>query len=252
MKLPLKTAYIDIETKPCTGWFWSTGKTVISESQILDHTKIICICWMWDDSSEKYELHWDDNQDDKKMLEDFLEAVKDAECFVGHNEKSFDIKVLNARIAYHRLHRQLPLTLVEDTLLMARKAFRLPSFKLSYLLRYFNVKRKLHTDSKLWVDVVYEGSKKALDYMVKYCKNDCYTLKLLYHRLLPYLPSKQSYALVTEDNRICPLCKNKVSLDGFRYTTTGKKQRWHCNKCGKKGTFGSNLIQHTASYPRGD
>lgn len=253
MKYPLRTVFIDIETSPCVGWFWRTGKTNITVDQILDHTKIICICWVWGDSKHRHKLFWDENQDDKQMLIAFVEAVKDAECVVGHNEKQFDLKILNTRIAFHSIKSQLPLMLIEDTLLLTRKVFNLPSFKLSYLLRYFDIKRKIHVDSSLWINVVFNKCLKSLKQMGDYCANDSVTVKLLYERLYVYLPSKQNYAIVKGNNRLCPNCgKETLINNGYRYNSLGKRCRMRCSSCGKGFTVGSNLVAGTATYPRGE
>lgn len=252
-KLPLKTCFIDCETSPLLAYVWRTGKTHITIDSLLPDSmvKIICISWRWDGERKTNRLSWDSDKDDKELLIKFVEAVKDAECLVGHNEKNFDIKIINARIAYHGLKTQLPIVMLEDTLQLFRRAMNLPSMKLDYLLHYFGIKRKLHTDMMLWVRTCYYNDRLALERMGKYCDRDVDSLYELYKKCRVYLPSQQNRSIITEDNRICTHCgSNKLESNGYRHTLTAKKKRWRCTACGKSGTYGSNEIKLTVGYPR--
>lgn len=251
--LPLKTAFIDVETSPLLAYVWRTGKTHITIDSLIPDSmvKLICISWRWDGEKKTHRLSWDERQDDKQLLVDFIEAIKDAECLIGHNEKNFDIKIINARIAYHRLNTQLPLTLLEDTLQLFRRAMNLPSMKLDYLLHYFGIKRKLKTDMMLWMRTCYYNDRMALEKMGKYCDRDVDSLHDLYKKCRSYLPSQQNYATVNDNSRLCPNCgEESLTSNGPRYTLVGKKLRWRCTKCGKSGTYGHNEIKNTTGYPR--
>lgn len=251
--LPLRTCFIDIETSPLLAYVWRTGKTHITIDSLLPDSmvKIICISWRWDGDKETHHVSWDSKQNDKKLLVDFLKAVEDAECLVGHNEKNFDIKIINARIAYHGLDKSLPITMLEDTLQLFRRTMNLPSMKLDYLLHYFGIKRKLKTDMGLWMRTCYYNDRMALEKMIKYCDRDVDSLYELYKKCRVYLPSQQSYAIVKADSRLCPHCgSTKLESKGYRYTALSKKKLWRCTKCRKSGTYGSNEINLTASYPR--
>ncbi len=255
MKLPLKTVFLDIEVNPLLAYVWRTGKTVITIDSLLPDSmvKIICISWRWGGSKKTYNLHWDEAQNDKQLLIDFLEAIKDAECVVGHNGKSFDLKIINARIAYHQLDNQVPLMMIEDTLLMFRKVMNLPSMKLDYLLHYFGIKRKIHTDMSWWMRTCYMNDRMALAKMCKYCNRDVDAMYDLYEKLYAYLPTKQSYAIVNNNNRMCPGCgKESLISNGYRHTALGKKQRMRCSSCGKTCTLGINEVKHASEYPRGE
>lgn len=251
-KLPLKTVFIDIESSPLLSYVWRTGKTVITIDSLIPDSmvKIICISWRWDGEKKINRLSWDDNQDDKQLLIDFIEAIKDAECVIGHNEKSFDIKIIQARIAYHHLKAQLPLMLIEDTLLLARRVFNLPSMKLDYLCHYFGIKRKIKTDMSLWMRTCYYNDRMALEKMGKYCDGDVNILYDLYHRIRPYLQSNINSAILQGDNRICPNCGHTTQKRGFAYTKLGKFQLYACLKCGKWTRDGHNLIAGTSTYGR--
>jgi DNA polymerase elongation subunit (family B) len=253
MKLPLKTVFIDIETSPILAYVWRTGKTQITIDALLPDSmvKIICISYRWSTEKKAQCIYWDENRNDKQLLVDFLKAIEGAECVIGHNEKSFDIKIINARIAYHQLKTQLPIMLIEDTLLLFRKVMNLPSMKLDYLCHYFGIKRKIKTTMDLWIQVCYYNNRKKLLEMGKYCNGDVNILHTLYMKTRPYLTSKMNSAIINENNRICPMCGfTKIQHRGFKYTGLGKYQIFHCVSCGKWGTYGKNLIAGTAAYPR--
>ncbi len=253
-KLPIKTVIADIETSPVLAMVWGTGKTSISIDQLIPKyfTKIICISWRWFGEKKTHRVEWDANMDDKQLLLDFLEQTQEAEAIIGHNEKSFDIKIINARIAFHGLKTQLPLMTIEDTLLLARRSFRLPSMKLAYLLQYFGIKQlKLKTDMALWIDVCYFNDRERLKYMGKYCDRDVDSLHALYAKIRPYLKSQINIATIKQDREGCSSCGKKVHSKGFVRTLLGKFQRWHCPHCGSNGRFGKNLLSSTVEFPRG-
>lgn len=253
MKLPLKTVVCDIETSPCLAMVFQTGKQTVTIDSLIPgyFTKIICISWRWVGETKKHILYWDKKMNDKKLLIDFIEAVKDAECIVGHNEKSFDIKVINTRIAFHSLKVRLPLVLLEDTLLLARKVFRLPSMKLAYLLQYFGIeKRKIKTDMSWWIDCCYYNDRSRLKEMGKYCIRDTDSLHDLYLKIRTYLPSTINYAIVKGNNELCPSCGGILYPNGWRYTSVGKYQRRTCKSCKRDCSNGHNLIRGTSEYGR--
>lgn len=248
---PLRTVFIDIETCPLLFYGWRTGKTVLTIDAIIPDSmvKIICISWRWDGEKKTHRLSWDARQDDKQLLIDFLEAIKDAECVIGHNEKNFDLKIIHTRITYHQLNARLPLMLIEDTLLLARRVMNLPSMKLDYLCHYFGIARKIKTDMMLWIRTCYYNDRLALEKMGKYCDGDVDILYALYHKIAPYLQSNINRAIVNEDNRLCS-CGHRTQKRGFAYTTLGKYQKYCCLKCGKYTRDGKNLIAGTSAYGR--
>lgn len=236
-----KVLVFDIETSPCLGWFWQTGKARITADQILDHTKIIMISYMFVGDKETQCLVWDKNQNDKSMLEKFAKVAAKADAVIGHNSDNFDIKTLNARVAYHGI-KPIVWGSAKDTFKMIKKKFRLPSLTLKYLLRYFNLSSKLKTESGLWVKVWWDKDKKALQDMIEYCKQDTRGLEELVRRLQPYLEPIVNHSLRSE-KMCCPKCGSEdYQKYGFRFTNLGKYQRYLCNSCGSDFRSATNLI----------
>lgn len=246
----IKRLYLDIETSPCLGWVWGTGKTRVDHKQILEPTKIICISYKWEHEKKVHHLKWDMNQCDKVMLEKFSKVYEEADVSVGHNSNAFDIKVIQGRLAYHKLP-PMSLLLIEDTLRAARAAFRVPSFRLDYLGEYFKIGRKVETGGvDLWLKVWLDNDRKALKQMIKYCDGDVLLLEAVEQRIRPYIKLKSNLAVMSDDDRVCPSCGGKLNKHDKRFTTTlGYHQRMRCTSCGKVFK-GKKLNGSTAGAPK--
>ncbi len=247
----MKVLYFDLETSPSMAWVWSTGKQYISHDQILEPTRIICIGYKWEGNQHVECLTWDKKLNDKSMLEEFSKVLDQADVAVGHNGKGFDIKHINARLAYHSLPPSSVVSL-SDSLLLSRKKFKLASHSLAYLCKYFKVGKKMSTGGiDLWLKVWLEKDEKALKKMVSYCKNDVKILEQIYLRLKPYLDTKHSLAASIEDRGACPSCGGKLYKKDIKLVTQLKKvQRYKCSLCSKVSTDGHNLLEDTKEYPR--
>lgn len=229
----MKTLIYDIEVSPSIAWVWATGKQVVNYNQLLDTGKIICIAYRYTDEPEGvvHSLHWDKKQSDKKMLKKFSKIIKQSDVIVGHNGDGFDKKWIQARLAYHNLPSILH-SVTEDTLKQSRRSFKLPSYRLDFLCKYFNIAGKLSTTSTLWQDVVFKNDYESLKYMVEYCENDVIILDKLYKRMANYTTSKiqmYPYAVNNKSNR-CRKCGGKHFIKYGYYTSNTRRLR--CNDCG--------------------
>ena len=102
-KLEKKRLFFDIETSPNIGFFWQSGyKLNIPYSNIIKERAIICICYKWADEKQVYSLSWDDNQDDREMLEKFIAVANEASELVGHNSDKFDLPWVRTRCLFHK------------------------------------------------------------------------------------------------------------------------------------------------------
>ncbi len=248
----MNVLYFDIETSPSMAWVWSTGKQYISHDQILEPTRIICIGYKWEGQKHTECLQWDKKQDDKKMLEEFSRVLEKADVAIGHNGQRFDIKHINARLAYHSLPPAAPVT-ISDSLLLSRRKFKLASHSLAYLCKYFKVSQKMSTGGiDLWLKVWLEKDEKALKKMMAYCKHDVKILEQIYVRLRPYLDIKHSVATSKENVDMCPSCGSKsIHKHGIRMTSPLRKvQVYKCYKCCKQFRDGKNLLESPQEYLR--
>lgn len=247
-----RTLIYDLETSPCLGWFWRTGKQNVGAHQIRRPGKIICISYRfhhWPEGKVK-NLRWSAKQNDKNMVLRFAEIAERADIIVGHNGDNFDKKWLNTRLAYHG-HPTISHKMSEDTLKQSRKEFQLPSHKLDFLCKYFHIPGKLSTQTGMWERVVFDNDKKSLDEMVRYCDQDVLILDKLYARLYPYVQHKLNLAVYNEKADVCPDCGSKERVSkGYVYTRAGKFRSFVCKDCGKRYRNGKNLIQRSGEYSR--
>lgn len=244
-----KILLFDIENCPCLGWFWSCGKQRISQGQVLEPNRIICISWKWLGERKIHSAKWDSNQSDKKLLTEFCKVAKTADRLIGHNGKEFDIKHVNARVAFHNLD-PLPIITIEDTLKLSRSTFRLPAHNLDYLGKYFGLGKKIKTDIDLWLDIWLKKDNKQLDRMVKYCKQDTLLLEKVYNRIKKYIKTSTNLSILNLDSSICPKCAGALIKYGLRYSTRGCYQEFLCKNCGHRCSNSSNIIKHSALYPK--
>lgn len=247
----LKRLYFDIETCPCLAWVWGTGKQVVDYKQILDHTKIICISYKWEGKDKVHRISWDTKQDDKALLMKFSSILEQADEAIGHNGQSFDLKTINARLAFHQLP-PVSVICLTDTLRQVRQSFRLASYKLDYLARYFKVGNKKATGgADLWLQVWLDNDKKALKLMGEYCDQDVVILEKVHHKILPYVKSRINRAVMNKDALSCPSCGGVLHKHDKRYIGGFKDvQRYLCKACGKVCHDGTNLVHRPSQYPR--
>lgn len=243
MKDPIKRMFFDIEISPCTGWFWRTGKQVVTHKQLLTHNKIICLSWEEEHSKKGGNLVWDNNQDDKALVEEFQEIASGYDVVIGQNSDSFDIRHVAARLAYHA-SKPLHISISEDTYRQCKRRLALPAYSLDYLGKYFGVGRKIKTDSSLWEQIVFEDRQDKLPLLIKYCRQDVKLDKAVWQRVYPYVDHKVNYGIINDDRGACPHCgSNDIIRRGYSYTRAGKKAKYQCNSCYRYSTKGHNEIK---------
>ena len=92
----IKRLFFDIETSYYlvpTFQFW---KVNINPDNILREKKIICIAYKWQYEDKVHVLKWDENQDDTKLIKDFIQVIKDADEIVAHNCVEVNTPVLTS------------------------------------------------------------------------------------------------------------------------------------------------------------
>ena len=238
----IKRLFFDIETSPNIGLFWSSGyRLTVSHENIIKERSIICICYKWADEKEVYSLTWDKNQNDKKLLQEFIKIVNEADELIGHNSDKFDLPWIRTRCLYHRIP-VFPNYSTLDTLKNARSKFKFNSNKLDYIAKFLGVGEKIHTGYDLWKKIVLEKDKEALSQMVEYCKNDVTILEKVYKELSNYMPAKTHHGILQGQGKCsCPECgSTNMIFSKKRLTATGiPRIQLQCKNCGK---------YHTVSY----
>ena len=188
----------DIETSRIKAYVWNTGKQYINHSQTRSETTIISIAWKYIGQDKVKYLTWDKDHCDKNMLEVFLKEYNKASMVIGQNNNSFDNKLINTRAAKHRLFVDRYVKSF-DIYRMAKRYFRLPSYSMAYMAKYFGLTLKQsHEGIHMW-DMIEDGTKKEqkeyLQKMVDYNKGDIVTTEELYMTLKPYFGSVTNNAV---------------------------------------------------------
>lgn len=242
--------FFDIETSPNIGFFWQSGyKLQVPYSNIIKERAIICICYKWADEKVVHSLQWDEHQDDREMLLEFVKIANEADELVGHNGDKYDLPFIRTRCVFHNIP-MFPSYTTIDTLKQARSKFRFNSNRLDYIANFLGIGGKLETGFDLWRDIVLNKCKKAMAKMVKYCKNDVIILEKVYNHLAGYFPHKTHYGVVLFDDRgSCPQCGSKnLYISKQKMTASGiKKVQFGCNGCGKYHTTSQQIANKIIS-----
>jgi len=232
----IKRLFFDIETSPMIGWFWRTGKQYVDAKQIQVQKKIICISYKWQFEDSVRTLKWNNKQQDKEIVKEFIRILGEADEIVAHNGDRFDIKEIRTRAIKEGV-LMFPKYRTFDTLKKARKYFNFNSNRLDYIGQVLEVGRKLdHEGIDLWLSVV-DGDKEALQRMIDYCEQDVILLEDVFHALSPYVDHNTNHSVHNNKGKAyCPNCASKdVKLSHTDTTPRGYiKRSMKCNTCKKQ------------------
>jgi DNA polymerase elongation subunit (family B) len=237
-KQPIKRLFFDIETSYYDVRMWDIGWNLTANpEQIISQKKVICISYKWQYEDKVHTLTWDNNQNEKKMLEAFIKVMAKADELVGHNIDQFDIKVLRTRCIANNV-LMYPTYRTLDTCKKARQYFANASNKLDYLGKFLNVGKKLdHSGLQMWIDVVEKKCKKALKKMVSYCEQDVILNQDVYEVMSPYMYHNTNFAVLTGGHKWeCPECASDNIEMYHTYTTAMGvvRRNMKCNDCKKQ------------------
>jgi DNA polymerase elongation subunit (family B) len=238
--MKIKRLFFDIETSPNIGFFWSSGyRKTISPDNIIKERVIICICYKWEEEDKVNYLSWDENQDDKKMLSEFIQIANQADELVGHNGDKFDLAWIRTRCLYHNIS-MFPNYVTIDTLKQARSKFKFNSNKLNYIAQFLGIGEKIHTEFNLWKDIVLNNDREKLSSMVEYCKKDVELLEKVFHKMNVHLPAKTHFGVINGGEKYsCPSCGSEKSTHSkTRTTALGTiRVQLQCKECHKYHTI---------------
>jgi hypothetical protein len=221
----------DIEVSPAEYWLWKGGYGInVPTANLLKEPAVICISYQWEGEKKIHHLQWDKNQNDKAMLEKFIPIMQQAGTIIGHNSDNFDIKWLRTRCLFHRLPMP-PEFITIDTWKQAKKFFRFQGNGLKYIARFLGLEGKIETgeNAKLWQEVVYKKSAKAMKQMLRYCDRDVDQTMKVYEAFLPYT---LTVGHVGNNMTDCPHCG-------------GKNTKWEKDRTTQKGGSHTQFRCHT-------
>ena len=229
----MKIILWDIETAPLVVTSWGLFKPRLSHENIIEGTSLICAAWKEYGKNKVHTVSIDpkDPRNDSTAVKKLRDALAEADVLVAHNGDKFDLRIFNARLAFHG-YAPLPPVKTIDTLKVARKYFRFDANRLDYLGEFLGVGRKIPTTYGLWLKILFEKDRKALAQMVEYNAQDVLLLEQVYEKLRPHMTNHPNHRLT--DGKGCPICGTTEAPQkrGFRLTRLGRSQAYQCKKCG--------------------
>ena len=176
---------------------------------------------------------FDDPFNDKKLCEQIYPILANAEGWITHNGKHFDVPFLNTRFLLNGL-QPLPHTTrhfdtcdvmyhklkMGNSLKNAIEQFKIPTEKTPLDLRG-SLKAAL-------------GDKKEMDYIVDHCKRDIVATESLYTTLAPLGAPGWSMKTLVDRPEVCPSCgkSGEIHRRGWNKLVTRKSPRFQCQACG--------------------
>jgi len=227
-----KILVLDIETSPSTVYTWGMYDVNISPDQIIEPSRILCVCahWVGSKSYEFYSL-WDDGEE--SMLKAIHALLNDADAVVTYNGQRFDLPRLQGEFMLAGLPAPPPPTSID--LLKVVKKLGFVMNKLAYIAPLLNVGNKIkHEGFNLWKSVL-NGDPKAQNRMMKYCIQDVKVTTRLYETVKHYITDHPN--LGEQGAGVCGNCgSDHFQKRGFRRTKYFKTERLQCQGCGSWST----------------
>jgi len=244
-----KRLFYDIETSYNIVKSWRIGFNInLNMEDIIQERAIITIAYKWEGEKDVTVLSWDKGCD-KKIIEDFVKVMSEADELVGHNVDRYDTKFIMARALKHNIS-VLPKYQSTDTLKLAKKHFMLNSNKLDYIAQYLGIGHKTkHRGLEMWDDIILRNDSKALEEMIEYNVQDVFLTEQVYHKLMEYsLPKVNHASKQTGDKHTCPQCgSDHAELHKTYISSTGTKTRlMNCLNCSTNFTI--NNTNYTKFY----
>jgi hypothetical protein len=231
--------FFDLETKPLLAYIWQLGKQVVRHGQLHnEHAQpgIICVTYCWNDGKKAQSIDWGyEEQDTKKVVEQFDEIIRSADHVIGKNNKRFDNKVLNACRMLNGLEGYPEwMRYTDDLEQQMRRYFRLPSHSLDYISGQLGYGGKIKMEFQDWIDIVEKNSngQKALKKMIKYGLKDVEDTRKIWNKLEQHFEPRFNVAIHKEIKDACKRCASTdIKKNGTKCSGGVKYQEYYCNSC---------------------
>lgn len=226
-----KILIYDIETAKVNFELWWSGNQWVNGNNSLNDPRIITIAYKWLGSNKVGVVKWDKKKSDKQLMKEFLDIYNQADMVIGINNDKFDNKYINARAAKYGFDVNTHVKSL-DIQKQCRRLFRLPSYSMKYLGKYFNLEQQKMKVSMqdIWEDIMYgtkKEAKKAMKLLVKYNIQDILTTEQLFLRLQKYLKCPIHVGVLQGNNKAtCPISgSSNIELYKTTFTASGTIQR---------------------------
>lgn len=176
----ISTAIFDLETSDLSG-----DRGIILCACIKSSTKKKIITIRTDETNPKWKKG--ERGDDEATVTQIAKILADHDVLVAHNGTRFDMPFLRTRMLRWGLPRMPDLKIVDPCSIAWRK-FKLTRNSLGNIGDYLGVKeKKTPLDMSLWMDAILNGSKSAMDMIVKHCVADIEVLAGILDLVKPYV-----------------------------------------------------------------
>lgn len=235
--------FFDMETAPYLAYIWALGKQVLRHHQLhKEHCqpRIICITYCWNDNKPAKCIDWGyDEQNTKKVVQEFDEIVRQADYVIGKNNLRFDNKMLNAARLLNGLEAFPEWTRYTDDLeQQMRRYFRLPSHSLDYISDQLGLGGKIKMEMQDWIDIVEKtpNGQKSLNKMIKYGKKDVIDTRKLWYICSRHFEPKFNMGAYLDRKLACKNCGsyNVAVNKTCRVGGSVRYREYICNDCSKQ------------------
>jgi predicted RNA-binding Zn-ribbon protein involved in translation (DUF1610 family) len=239
----LKVLLYDIETGPAIAYVWRADTEYVPMDMMLHPPFLINWGAKWLGGTKIHSGLVTPEEaivrDDKRIVSELADIIRQADLIVAHNGDRFDLPVLNGRILKHQLETLGPVKTI-DTLKLSKASFSLPYNKLDFLGEYLDLGRKIKTDMDLWKGCI-AGDIKALKQMQKYNKRDVELLEQVFERLRPYAKGLARMQDASYEGEFaCPNCGGwNLIVNKHRRTQAGTFTTYQCKDCGRYCSYPS-------------
>jgi uncharacterized protein YprB with RNaseH-like and TPR domain len=173
-----------------------------------------------------------DPTNDKWVVKEMAKVLESADVWVTHYGVRFDAPYMRTRLMGHGLKTLPPIPHV-DTWKIARYQMALNSNRLASIAGFLELDEKTPIKGQQWVKAM-AGNKRALNYVVKHCRQDVHVLEQVYLQLRPLMTNHPNINLIDGKQNACPKCGTvgKMQKRGHSIAGVSRYQRYQCMKCG--------------------
>lgn len=183
-----KILFIDIETSLQVAYAFGRFDINLSETDIIEHTKLLCAVAKWGGSDETIVVaptdysKWNSHDQQREMVQKLWRLIDAADVVVAHNI-SFDEKVLNTFFIMNGMRPPSSYRTL-CTLRAARQKFKFFSNKLGDLAKLLELEyaKQDAGGKQTWINC-HQGDAAAFAHMIEYNKYDVLVLEELYIKL---------------------------------------------------------------------
>jgi len=230
----LKLLSLDIETIPNEAHVWGLFNQNIGLNQLMKPSEVLCFAAKWYDKEEIMFHAQTDEISKRKMVHKAWTLLDEADAVLHYNGKKFDIPHLNTEFVLQGYHPPSPFFQI-DLMKEVKKNFRLPSYKLDFVLQHFGIGKKVkHDGHELWVGCM-QNEPESWKKMQEYNKGDVLPLERLYGKIKPWIKQHPNIGhYIKADKPMCDVCgSTNIIKNGTKLLRIGEYQRYRCNNCGR-------------------